>query len=213
MKTKTAALKQMDVWLEGIPLMWGLLGRNFGLVLGIWPDSCNGSFYKKRWVLDMPSRRQQHLQGGRESSKEICNTESTSTAQEDWQAVMLLRVTNTVCINPLAIITSHVIDIALLCSSLKALFDWIFWKTLPYQYSAGKASFSSSCSREWTLALCSPLPLSALPCSAAGLSDSCSAMCSCPQGVRFWGSPCHTSELYRVTGKPNIGKQHSQFGL
>lgn len=104
---------------------------------------------------------------------------------------MLLRVTNTVCINPLAIITSHLIDIPLLCSSLKALFDWIFWKILPYQYSTGKASFCS-CSREWTLAICSPVPLSALPCSAAGLFDSCSAVCSCPQGARLWGSLCHT---------------------
>lgn len=132
----------------------------------------------------MPSRRQQRLREG-SLSKGICNT------QEDWQAIVLLRVTNTVCINPLAIITSHLIDIPLLCSSLKT-FDWLFWKTLPYQHSIGKASFCSSYSQEWPLTIWSPGPLSALSCFAAGLFDSYSAVCSCPQGTWFWGSLCNT---------------------
>lgn len=105
---------------------------------------------------------------------------------------MLLRVTNTVCINPLAIITSHLIDVLLLCSSLKPLFDWLFWKTLPYRHSTGKASFCSSCSQEWTVAIWSPGPLSALPCFAAGLSDSYSVVCCSPQSAWLWSSVCHT---------------------
>lgn len=130
----------------------------------------------------------------------------TSAAQEDWQAIMLLRVTNTVCINPLAIITSRLIDIPLLCS-LKTVFDWLFWKTLPYQHGTGKASFCSSCSQEWTLAIWSPGPLSALLCFA---EDFWTLILPCVPAPRARGCEVlcatHTSELYRVTGKPNVSK-------
>lgn len=39
--------------------------------------------------------------------------------------------------------------------------------------------------------------------------------CAPAHRVRGYEVLCvtHTSELYRVTGKPDVGKQHSQFGL
>ena len=105
---------------------------------------------------------------------------------------MLFRVTKAVRINPLAVIVSHLTDIPLVCFSLKTLFDWVFWKTLHYQFSTGKASFCSGYFQELRLAIWNPVPPSALPCFAAGLLDSRSAACSHSQGTRLCSSVCCT---------------------
>lgn len=104
----------------------------------------------------------------------------------------MFRVTKAVCINPLAVIASHLIDMPLVCFSLKTLFDWVFWKTLHYRFSRGKASFCSSYFQELMLAIWSPVPPSALLCFAAALLDSRSAACSHSQGTRLCGSVCCT---------------------
>lgn len=113
-------------------------------------------------------------------------------AQKDWQASMLFGVTKAVCINPLAVIASHLTDIPLVCFSLKTLFDWVFWKTLHYPFSTSKENFCSSYFQELRLAIWSPVPPSALPCFTAGLLDSRSAACSHSQGAWLYGSVCCT---------------------
>lgn len=206
------ALKQIGIWLQDMSLMWRLLGRNLWLVLWISPDSSNGSFYKNRWVLEIPSRTAVFTR--REAFHRDLQCTEIFAAQKDWQASVVFRVTKAVCINPLAVIASHLIDIPLVCFSLKTSFGWVFWKTLHYQFSAGKASFCSSYFQELMLVTWSPVPPSALPCSAAALLDSHSALCShsrgCGCAVLY---VARTSELYCVTGKPDVGKQRSQFVL
>lgn len=182
----------------------GLLGRNLWSALWTWPGS---SLCKNRWESEIPSRSQRHSRDGSFLSQSVTCRNICSSGRLTSQRV-LFGVTKAVCINPLAALVSHLIDIPPACVLFFFLLENFIWLSFlenpALPILQGQSELSRCCYfRELILALGSIVLPSALPpCSHTHGARSC-------MGRRVAG----TSGLYRLTRKPCLGTRLSQFML